>query len=202
MSPEKLAEDYDDHQLEENLEEDNLEEDNLGNNEENESDFEIMFKQGQNKHKQEGKHSLSRDVIFQGKLEERDENEEFLTTDFEYSAEFTKIDITSMSDQDDFFIEVELEQDVYEILAEETNIDFTQNRRKPKREDFNQYYEILTSRLKSKFTYCEIFVALAYYFTDNIFNMFKLLDKKFASIIILELKDKGYLKDIGNINFV
>ena len=70
------------------------------------------------------------------------------------------------------------------------------------RQIFNSYYQMLLTNLKYKYTKSEIFVTLSYYFTDNIFNMFKLLDKKHATIIIMELKNKGYLEDIiGDFDF-
>ena len=95
-----------------------------------------------------------------------------------------------------------LEKDVYEALQNYTNIKFLNNRRKPNKEDFNEYYTMLLDKLQHKYNRCELIVTLSPYFTDNLFNMFKLLDKKYATGIILELKEKGYLKDIGDINFV
>jgi hypothetical protein len=171
-----------------------------------ESDFEIIFKQQHNKHKIEGKHSLGRDVIFNGRLNEKeaapDDYESALNSDSEYISDYNYNDGFDILGSEDMGVSAELERDVYNLLLEETEIDFTQNRRKPKREDFNRYYDLLLLKINKKYNQCEIFVALSYYFTDNIFNMFKLLDKKFANSIILELKDKGYLKDLGTINFI
>jgi hypothetical protein len=81
-------------------------------------------------------------------------------------------------------------------------LDFKQNRRKPNKETFNNYYNLLLKELGFRYTKSEIFVELSYYFTDNIFNMFKLLDKKPATIIIKELMQKGYLKNINGIDFL
>ena len=39
------------------------------------------------------------------------------------------------------------------------------------------------------FTNIELFNELAVYFSDNLYNMFKLLDKKWRNLIILELQD-------------
>lgn len=170
---------------------------------EEENDFEIYFRDGQNKHKLEGKHSLDRDVIFNGKLENVNENSDnYNSTDFDYSNEFSKFDALSLSDRNDVFIQKELEEDVFNILNEKTDLDFSQNRRKPKREDFNDFFKLLVNNLKAKYSHSELFVCLSYYFTDNIYNMFKILDKKFVSVIIRELKDKGSLKDIGNVDFI
>ena len=61
---------------------------------------------------------------------------------------------------------------------------------------------MLLSEIGKTYTKSEIFVELAYYFTDNIFNMYKLLDKKYAIGIIEELKDKGYLSDLKSVIFM
>jgi hypothetical protein len=64
------------------------------------------------------------------------------------------------------------------------------NRRKPSRVDFNNYYLLLIIELDSeRFTNVELFNELAVYFSDNLFNMFKLLDNKWRNLIILELQD-------------
>ena len=52
-----------------------IEDDKLENEE-----FDILFKNNSNKHKLEGKHSLERDTIFKGKLEEPDEIEQDSST--------------------------------------------------------------------------------------------------------------------------
>ena len=67
---------------------------------------------------------------------------------------------------------------------------------------FNEYYNLLLNKLHLKYTNSEIFVELSYFFTDNIFNMYKLLDKNSATIIIKELMQKGYLKNLQNVNFL
>jgi hypothetical protein len=60
---------------------------------------------------------------------------------------------------------------------------------------------MLLDNIGKEYTKSEIFVELAYYFTDNMFNMFKLLDKEYATQIIIELKESGYLHNL-NINFI
>ena len=55
---------------------------------------------------------------------------------------------------------------------------------------FNTYYTILKSNLKNEsFTNIELFNELAVYFSDNLFNMFKLLDNNWRNLIISELQD-------------
>ncbi len=189
--------------IDELLEEDKLDEDTLEEiMEEEYSEFDIKFNDSQNKHKLEGKHRLERDIIFQGRVEVKTDDELYLSTDFDFNSDVYKFEPHELSERDDSYVNKELEIDIYEILSKKTGLDFTQNRRKPKRDDFNNYFKLLTSTLKSKYTYSEIFVCLSYYFTDNIYNMFKILDKKYVSTIIRELKDKGYLRDIGNVDFI
>ena len=59
---------------------------------------------------------------------------------------------------------------------------------------------MLLYNIDKQYTQSEIFVELSYYFTDNIFNMYKLLDKKYATSIIKELREKGFLNNL-DINF-
>jgi hypothetical protein len=172
-----------------------------------EQDFDFKFISQQNKHKLDGKHSLERDILFTGKLEEKDENDpDYQSYQVFYNEEVSietgsQYEYESMNNED-YVNDLHLEKDIFDLLSENTNLDFTQNRRKPKREDFNGYYNMLLKHLSGKYTNCEIFVALSYYFTDNIFNMYKLLNKKHATNIIVELKNKGYLDNLGSINFV
>ena len=179
-----------------------------------EDDFDIIFKSNANKHKLDGKHSLKRDVIFKGKLEEEKEddgfteiypsdnqcNNDYDSDNYDIKAD-SQFEIEIMHNED-YHYKKDLAKDIYDLLSNKTDLDFSVNRRKPNRQIFNNYYEICISKLNDKFSKSEIFVELSYYFTDNIFNMFKLLEKKNAAGIILELKDRGFLKDIGNINFV
>lgn len=178
---------------------------------EEETDFDIIFKSSSNKHKLDGKHALKRDTIFKGKLEsevDEDGNEEHLTCFIETSENsHYQIQAGSLCEQEsryqqDYLNQKNLAKDVFDLLTENTELDFRSNRRKPNRQTFNAYYKMLLDAMETKYTQSEIFVELSYYFTDNIFNMFKLLDKKYATSIIVELKHKGYLQDIGNINFV
>lgn len=182
------------------FEEDNNENDNI------EEDYELKFLQGKNKHKLEGKHSLNRDVLFTGKEEEQEEEYLHNTTEFSYNEEVSietgsDLEFESLN-HEEYINNILLEEDVYNLLSEKTNLDFSEKRRKPKREDFNNYYEMLQTNLKHKYTNCEIFVTLSYYFTNNIFNMYKLLYRKHATSIIHELRNKGYLDNLGSINFV
>jgi len=174
--------------------------DDFDNSQTKEEKFDLLYHFNTNKHRQEGKHRLKRDTIFKGKLDKKPDEEGYMdqddygdiTTFFDYESEQYSNNI----DQNN------LTKDVYGVLKEETDLDFKQNRRKPNKETFNNYYNLLLKELGFRYTKSEIFVELSYYFTDNIFNMFKLLDKRPATIIIKELTQKGYLKDLDGINFL
>lgn len=167
-----------------------------------EEKFDLLYHFNTNKHRQEGKHRLKRDTIFKGKLDKKPEDEGMygfeqddygdISTFFDYESEQYSNNIEQNN----------LTKDVYEVLKEKTDLDFKQNRRKPNKETFNKYYNLLLKELGFRYTKSEIFVELSYYFTDNIFNMFKLLDKRPATIIIKELTQKGYLSDLDGINFL
>ena len=49
------------------------------------------------------------------------------------------------------------------------------------------------------FSYSEVFIEFSYYFSDNIENMFKLLDKKWGGKIAQELAKKGNIRGAKNL---
>ena len=168
-----------------------------------EEKFDLLYHFNTNKHKQDGKHRLKRDTIFKGKLDKKPEEDGM----YGFDQQDDYGDISTFFDYESEQYSNNLEQnnltkDVYEVLNEKTELDFKQNRRKPNKKTFNNYYNLLLKELGFRYTKSEIFVELSYYFTDNIFNMFKLLDKRPATIIIKELTQKGYLKDLDGINFL
>jgi len=177
-------------------------------NDESESDLDIYFKFGTNNHKLDGKHSLKRDTILNGKVDEVEvEGMETYKQDMDYFSSHDPVEHGSIFEDESRNNEElanrrNLSQDIYTILKEKTNIDFNVNRRKPNKITFNSYYKMLLNDVGKTYTKSEIFVELAYYFTDNIFNMYKLLDKKYAIGIIEELRDKGYLSNLKSINFM
>jgi len=210
----EIVNDYIEEEFEETFDVNDISEDDIDEDDEiedvddfvdKENHFDFKFLSQKNKHKLEGKHSLNRDVLFVGKLDEKKEEGTEENTMFfndEVSIETGSQFEYESRRYEDYVNDINLEKDVFEVLKEKTKIDFTQSRRKPKREDFNSYYELLQKTLKHKYTNCELFVVLSYYFTDNIFNMYKLLDRKHAASIIIELRNKGYLGSLNNINFV
>lgn len=162
------------------------------------------------KHKIEGKHSLKYDSIFKGKKEEPIDEDDTSDLYSGYYKETIEVDRGSNyhleSMDNELYIRSKLvKEKVYDILNEHTNINFLNNRRKPSRVDFNNYYILLKNRLKDEsFTNIELFNELSVYFSDNLFNMFKLLDNKWRNIIIIELQDhigkNNNSKDITNRN--
>lgn len=172
-------------------------------NEDESGKFDLLYHFNTNKHKQEGKHRLKEDTIFKGKNDKK--SEEYEEYGFEENNDYN--DIINFFDYESVEYSNSVEQnnltkDVYDLLKTKTNIDFTQNRRKPNKETFNLYYNLLVKDLGFKYSKSELFVEISFYFTDNIFNMYKLLDKNSATIIIKELIHKGFLKNLENINFL
>lgn len=222
----ELDDDFEDVQNETNeiIEENNIEEisiaeelendvnllldENIDDNEENEenSKINILYNFHTNKHKREGKHALKRDVIFNGKIDKKQKDDYTDSIDNPFNSSY-KIDSGSIfefesKNNEEFVNQRELSNDVFNTLKKYTDLDFSINRRKPNKQSFNEYYILLLNKLRPKYTNSELFVELSYFFTDNIFNMFKLLDKKHATSIIKELKSKGYLKNLDNIKFI
>jgi len=176
--------------------------------EESSDEIDVMFKFNTNNHKIEGKHALKRDTIFKGKLDSVDSGpDEFFQIPEEISLDGLPIEAGSNYEfeskfNDQYVNRQNLSKDVYDMLKENTDLDFSCNRRKPNRQAFNDYYKMLLDNLGKQYSKSELFVELSFYFTDNIFNMFKLLDKEYATTIIIELKQGGYLDNLNNINFI
>ena len=146
------------------------------------------------KHKLEGKHSLKYDSIFKGKKEDpldEDDMDGFAL----YHKESIEVEKSSNyyfeSIDNESYVRTKLvKEKVYSVLSENTGLNFLNNRRKPSRVDFNEYFNLLKKHLDSEsFTNIELFNELAVYFSDNLFNMFKLLDNKWRNQIISELQE-------------
>jgi hypothetical protein len=153
------------------------------------------------KHTLEGKHSLKYDSIFKGKKEDPNEGDE---SDIIFFNEKFEVDKSSQYwfesiDNENYTKEKRVKEKVYSVLSDNTDINFLNNRRKPSRSDFNHYYYLLKTHLKGEnFTNIELFNELSVYFSDNLFNMFKLLDNKWRNMIIGELQDHIGKKDYRN----
>lgn len=161
------------------------------------------------KHKIEGKHSLKYDSIFKGKKEDP-LDEDDLDGYSAYHKDTIEVDKASnyyfeSIDNEKYVRSKLVKERVYVVLSENTTINFLNNRRKPSRNDFNQYYGLLKTHLVDEsFTNIELFNELAVYFSDNLFNMFKLLDNKWRNMILSELQEhigkNSNSKDVSNRN--
>lgn len=146
------------------------------------------------KHKMEGKHSLKYDSIFKGK-KETPLDEDDLDGFAYYHKDSIEVDKSSnyyfeSIDNESYVRSKLVKERVYQTLCDHTELNFMNNRRKPSRSDFNSYYNLLKVQLEEEsFTNVELFNELAVYFSDNLFNMFKLLDNKWRNMIINELQD-------------
>ena len=160
------------------------------------SDIDIIDEEDivMSKHKIQGKHSLKYDSIFKGKKEEPLSEDEFEVNSSYFNENF-EVDKGSLYwfesiDNENYIKEKRIKEKVYEVLLNNTELNFSNNRRKPSKSDFNNYYYTLKTHLKDEsFTNVELFNELAVYFSDNLFNMFKLLDNKWRNIIIEELQE-------------
>jgi hypothetical protein len=146
------------------------------------------------KHKVQGKHSLKYDSIFKGKKDEKLEEEDGDQANMYFNEKF-EVDKSSFfyveSYDNEFYIrQKNIKEKVYNVLLDHTSINFLNNRRKPSKSDFNHYYYLLKANLEQDgFTNIELFNELSVYFSDNLFNMFKLLDNKWRNLIIVELQE-------------
>jgi hypothetical protein len=162
-----------------------------------------------NKPKLIGKHSLAYDTIFKGKRNEVEDEEEQESEHFIKNAGGS-LDISDESlefeesrNSIDYYRDTRLKHEISKLLKQFTDINFLANRRKPAKSDFNAYFAMLIKELYPYgYTRTEIFIELSGYFSDNIYNMFLLLDKQYSSLIIAELKDKHGLSDIEKIDFL
>jgi hypothetical protein len=146
------------------------------------------------KHKVEGKHSLKYDSIFKGKKEDP-VNEDDFDSYSDYYNDSIEVDKTSQHhyesvDNEKYVRDKQVKEKVYQVLTDHTEINFFNNRRKPSKVDFNKYYSLLKKHLKDdSFTNVELFNELSVYFSDNLYNMFKLLDTEWKNSIIDELQE-------------
>lgn len=145
------------------------------------------------KHQQQGKHSLGYDIIFKGRKEELSENDDNTST-FDHQENFQYDPGTPFYDEAYHNVEVErrrkITKKIYEIIQDKTDINLVSSRRKPSKVAFNKYFTLLKKELKDEnFTNVELFNELAFYFSDNLMSIFKLLDNQWRNLIIQELQD-------------
>jgi hypothetical protein len=187
---------YDDDQLSPEIEIDTIEiEDDLKKN---------------SKHKEVGKHALKYDSIFKGKKEDSNLDEYFIESASKNNNTFEPDAASSYSFERDSPTEYtrlsQLKKDMYEVIVNDIKLNLKSSRRKPSRADFNKFYsKIVNSLDMNTYSYSEVFMEFAYYFSDNIENMFKMLDKKWGGKIAMELAKRGNVngaKNLEDIDFL
>ncbi len=161
------------------------------------------------KHTANEKHSLVHDSIFKGK-KEKPLDEFSLEGMHMYFNDTFEVDKSSnywteSIDNENYVRNKLVREKIYAVLDEQTNLNFNMNRRKPSKADFNNYFYLIKSSLHGEsFTNIELFNELAVYFSDNLFNMLKLLDDKWRKLIIMELQEhigkQNYSKEVLNRN--
>ena len=162
------------------------------------------------KHKEAGKHALKYDSIFKGKKDDTNLDEYFIESASKNNNTFEPDSSSSYSFERDSPTEYtrlsQLKKDMYDIILDDIKLNLKSSRRKPSRNDFNKYYNKLVDSLDmNTYSYSEVFMEFAYYFSDNIENMFKMLDKKWGGKIAIELSKRGNIngaKNLEDIDFL
>lgn len=180
--------------------EDDEEDEMLPNDKIDDYDFEEKIL---SKHKLNNKHSLKHDNIFKGRKElltEENDDSNVMHFNDNLTYEVTSYAHYESISNETYISDKQLKEKVYNVLLNHTDINFLNNRRKPSKIDFNKYYSVLKKHTKEdNYTNTALFNELAFYFSDNLYNMFKLLDNKWKNLIVSELQDHiGRLDENAN----
>ena len=167
-------------------------------------DIEIIEEIKSSKHKEIGKHSLKYDSIFKGKKDDSNLDEYFIETASKNNT-FDPDSSSAYSFERESPTEYtrlsELRKELYNVIVDVIKLNIKNSRRKPARSDFNIHYGIIVDILDMEvYSYSEVFIEFAYYFSDNIENMFKLLDKKWGGKIAQELAKRGNIRGAKNLD--
>lgn len=158
------------------------------------------------KHKIKGVHALKYDTIFKGKQNIEPNDELIIETDSKvYGINSNSVYFSDFESPEEYERNKKLQESVFDVLTNIYNFDMTRVRRKTTRVQFNNIFQTLLNTIDlGMYTYSEIFIEYYVYFSENTDNMYKMLDKKFAAIIAIEMgvksKMKG-VKDLENIKF-
>lgn len=155
------------------------------------------------KHKIRDKHRLKYDSIFKGKkeyiTEEEDSVANFTLSASNYDVDPSRSYYEEKFDQFELIRLSDMRTEMHDIISKHSKIDLSATiRRKPSKKEFNMIYGIIADTLDmQKYTYTEIFVEFAQYYSDNLENMFKFLDEGWGGKISAELihKSKEYNKN-------
>ena len=158
----------------------------------------------ESKHKEVGKHALKYDSIFKGKKDDGNLDEyiiESATKNNSFDPDTSSSYSFERESPTEYTRLSSLKKDLYDIIVNDIKLNIKNSRRKPSRLDFNKYYSKLVDKLDmGTYSYSEVFIEFAYYFSDNIENMFKLLDKKWGGKIAQELSKKGNIRGAKNLD--
>jgi len=144
-------------------------------------------KQKPKKPKLIGKHSLAHDSFFKGKKVELDEleSESYIKNVSNDGFEMDDHEVGESRDSIDSYQSKKLKTEIYKILSTFTDIEMYDKVKAISESDFNAYYALLIKDLAEYgFSRCAIFVELASYFYNNIFNAFKILNAEYAKVIL------------------
>jgi hypothetical protein len=120
-----------------------------------------------------GKHSLKYDSIFKGSIINNNEDKEYDSEHFIKNGGGSMdisdgITMEETKNNIDYYREVKLKEDVYNALLCHTDINFDSIRRKPSKQNFNDYYGILLKHLQMNgYTRTELFIELYQYFSEK-----------------------------------
>jgi hypothetical protein len=152
------------------------------------------------KHKEKGKHALKYDTIFKGKKQESSDNEHIIELQQTFNADNETSNGLEQRDQFEYERLKKLRQEIYAVMHSMGKINIEIPRRKPSRVEFNRMYSRIVSELDmDQYSYSEAFAEYADNFSDNLENMFKMLDEVWGGKISSELIEKYKLD--GNSNF-
>lgn len=170
--------------------------------EDKQEDLQVGFRRGGGR--LVGKHSLKHDSIFKGREHNTPLEESYFNEDVVGSFELdTTTDLVQeITDQEEHDRLTSLKSRVHHAVVTFTDVDPLAPRRKPAKADFNRYFSVVYNYMPvGMFSEAEVFVELSTYFSDNLYGMFKLLDKERSEKIIKDLMTKYNLSMFDDLDF-
>lgn len=158
--------------------------------------------------KHSGKHSLKYDSIFKGRKTDPSTPEDYDPIFDSRASDKMEIDPGSTffqeaTDPEEYEQAKRLKERVYTLILTRTHVNINNNRRKPSRADFNKYYKMVLTELRGEgFSKPAIFVELSHYFSDNLYNMFRLLDADAGAEILRDLRGNSNMRPLDDIDFI
>lgn len=142
------------------------------------------------KHKEKGKHALKYDSIFKGKKHDDVDNEHYIDIQTTFNADNETSNGLEQRDQVEYERLKMLQKEIHDVMVGMGKINIDVPRRKPSEVEFNRMFTVIVETLDmDQYSYSEVFTTFAYNFSDNLENLFKMLDKKWGGKISLELKE-------------